>query len=89
MYRNRPAPKTATSIFNENGEGRRFAAIRDQQLDWRKQAAIYQEDWLIAVADDFAEAHVDAIFEIADSARDALTDSFIRHVGRAFYQTRL
>jgi hypothetical protein len=32
--------KTATRIFNESGEGRLFAAIRDQQFDWRKQAAI-------------------------------------------------
>ena len=35
-----------------------------------------------------AQTHVDAIFEIADSARDALTDSFITQVGRAFYEVK-
>jgi hypothetical protein len=74
-----------TRMFNESDEGRLFAAIRDKQLDFRKQAAIYQDDWLIAVADDFAEEHVAAIFKIADDARDVINDGQIRRSGRAFY----
>jgi AbiV family abortive infection protein len=78
-----------TRMFNESGEGRLLAAIRDKHLDGRKQAAIYQDDWLIAVADDFAEEHVGAIFKIAEEARDVINDSEVRRAGRAFYEVTL
>jgi AbiV family abortive infection protein len=81
--------KTVTRMFNESDEGKLFAAIRDKQFDWRKQAAIYQDDWLIAAADDFAEAHVASILEIAGESRDVINDSEIRRAGRAFYEDTL
>jgi AbiV family abortive infection protein len=81
--------KAVTREFNESAEGRLFAAIRSQQFDWQKQAAIYQEDWLVAVADDFAEEHIASIFQIADDARDVIDDGQIRRAGRAFYEDRL
>jgi AbiV family abortive infection protein len=76
-------------IFNENDVGKLFCVIQNQELDKRKQSAIYQDDWLTAVADDFAEEHVNGIFKVADEARAAINDQFIRRVGRAFYETTL
>jgi AbiV family abortive infection protein len=81
--------KSLTKMFNESIEGRLFLLIRQQELDKRKQAALYQDDWLTSVADDFAEEHVNSIFKIASDARDAIDDKFIRRVGRAFYELTL
>jgi hypothetical protein len=60
--------------------------IQDKELERRKQNALYQDDWLIAVADDFAEEHVNGIFQIVDQARDDITDSDSKRYGRAFYE---
>lgn len=73
-----------TRKFNESEEGKLFLLIRQRELDRRKQNALYQDDLLTAVADDFAEVHVNAIFKIADDARDSITDDFIRRNSRAF-----
>jgi hypothetical protein len=82
--------KGLIKMFNESVEGRLFLLIQQQELDKRKQAALYQDDWLTSVADDFAEEHVNSIFKIASDARDAIDDKFIRRVaGRAFYETTL
>jgi AbiV family abortive infection protein len=74
-----------TRKFNESDAGRLFWLIREQELDKRKQNALYQDDFLSNVADDFAEEHVDAIFQIASDATDVITDRHIRVAGRAFY----
>jgi AbiV family abortive infection protein len=79
--------KSLTQMFNESDEGRLFMLIQRQELDRRKQAALYQDDWLTSVADDFAAEHVNSIFKIASEARDAIADQFIRRVGRAFHET--
>ena len=81
--------KSLTKMFNESVEGRLFMLIQQQELDKRKQSALYQDDWLTSVADDFAEEHVNSIFKIASDARDAIDDKFIRRVGRAFYEETL
>jgi AbiV family abortive infection protein len=79
--------KSLTKMFNESVEGRLFMLIQQQELDKRKQAALYQDDWLTSAADDFAEEHVNSIFKIVSDARDAIDDKFIRRVvGRAFYE---
>jgi AbiV family abortive infection protein len=80
---------SVTRTFNESDEGRLFLVIQQQKLDRRKQAALYQVDWLTSVADDFAEEHVNSIFKIAFDARDAIDDRFIRRVGLAFYEITL
>jgi AbiV family abortive infection protein len=80
---------TVTRLFNESEQGGLFQRIRDQQLDTRKQNAIYQDDWLTAVADDFAEEHVASIFQIAHNARDVISDGHVRRAGRVFYETTL
>ena len=81
--------KSLTKMLNESVEGRLFMLIQQQELDKRKQSALYQDDWLTSVADDFAEEHVNSIFKIASDARDAIDDKFIRRVGRAFYELTL
>jgi hypothetical protein len=78
-----------TKMFNGSNEGRLFKVIRGHALEERKQAALYQDDWLTSVADDFAAEHVNSIFKIAHEARDAIADQFIRRVGRAFYEITL
>jgi AbiV family abortive infection protein len=81
--------KAVTNVFNESDLGQLFQRIRDQQLDKRKQSAIYQDDWLVEVSDDFAEEHVLSIFGIAQAARDLMNDNGIKRAGRAFYETTL
>ena len=54
-----------------------------------KQSAIYQDDWLTSISDDFAEEHVVSVFHIAEDARDVINDGHIRRAGRVFYQTTL
>jgi AbiV family abortive infection protein len=76
-----------TRIFNESDVGRLFHLIQDGRLDKRKQNALYQDDLLTAVEDDFAEVHTYAVFKIAIDALDAMADKFTRRVGRAFYET--
>ena len=80
---------TVTRIFNESDEGQLFQRIRAQQLDFRKQHALYQHDRLAAVTDDFAEEHVASVLQIANNARDLINDGHIRRAGRVFYRTTL
>jgi AbiV family abortive infection protein len=75
-----------TKKFNESPAGQFFLYTHDRELEKRKQNALYQDDWLTAVADDFAEEHVNDIFKIADDARDDLNDDLIRRYGRALYE---
>jgi AbiV family abortive infection protein len=78
-----------TKVFNESAEGQLFQVIQNGELDKRKQNALYQDDWITSVEDDFAELHVNSIIKIAGAAWDALDDSFTRRVGRAFYEITL
>ena len=73
---------TVTRIFNESDEGQLFQRIRAQQLDFRKQHALYQHDRLAAVTDDFAEEHVASVLQIANNARGVINDGHIRRAGR-------
>ena len=73
---------TVTRIFNESDEGQLFQRIRAQQLDFRKQNALYQHDRLAAVTDDFAEEHVASVLQIANNARGVINDGHIRRAGR-------
>ncbi len=76
-----------TKEFNESEEGRVFVAIRNSDLDKRKQNALYQDDDLLtAVEDDFAEKHVGSIFKIAIDAQAASTNPTAQFTGRAFYE---
>jgi AbiV family abortive infection protein len=75
-----------TKKFNESRAGQWFLYIQERELDKRKQNALYQDDWLTAVADNFAEEHVNDIFQIAGEARDVITESHFRQYGRAFYE---
>ena len=75
-----------TREFNESDEGRAFAAIRNRDLDKRKQNALYQDDDLLtAVEDDFAETHVRAVFRIADEAQQASSDEIAHRAAREIY----
>jgi AbiV family abortive infection protein len=76
-----------TNEFNESEEGRVFVAIRNSDLDKRKQSALYQDDDLLtAIEDDFAEKHVGAIFKIAIEAQEASTNRIAHVGGRAVYE---
>jgi len=76
-----------TKEFNESEEGRVFVAIRNRDLEKRKQNALYQDDDLLtAVENDFAEKHVGAIFRIAIEAQQASTNRIAHAGGRAFYE---
>jgi len=74
-----------TKEFNESEEGRVFFAIRNRDLDKRKQNALYQDDDLLTAVD-FAEKHVGAIFRIASEAQQASTNRIAHAGGRAFYE---
>ena len=80
---------TVTRIFNESDEGQLFQRIRAQQLDFRKQHALYQHDRLAAVTDDFAEEHVASVLQIANNARGVINDGTSGGLAGVFYRTTL
>ena len=80
---------TVTRIFNESDEGQLFQRIRAQQLDFRKQNALYQHDRLAAVTDDFAEEHVASVLQIANNARGVINDGTSGGLAGVFYRTTL
>ena len=80
---------TVTRIFKESDEGQLFQRIRAQQLDFRKQHALYQHDRLAAVTDDFAEEHVASVLQIANNARGVINDGTSGGLAGVFYRTTL
>jgi hypothetical protein len=78
-----------TRIFKESDEGQLFQRIRAQQLDFRKQHALYQHDRLAAVTDDFAEEHVASVLQIANNARGVINDGTSGGLAGVFYRTTL
>jgi len=74
-----------TDEFNESDEGRIFVTIRNRALDRRKQNALYQDDAILAVEDDFAERHVQAVLRIANAAQQASTDEIAHRAARTLY----
>jgi AbiV family abortive infection protein len=72
--------------FNESEEGRVFVAIRNREMDKKKQNALYQDDdVLTAVENGFAEHHVGSLFKIALEAQEASTNPMAHRGGRAMY----
>jgi AbiV family abortive infection protein len=81
---------TVTKTFNDSDEGHLFALIRDNNLERRKQGALYQDDDLLtAVEDEYAELHVGGILKIASDATQAIGNDVTRAVARAFYEISL
>ncbi|MGY3124998.1 AbiV family abortive infection protein [Bradyrhizobium sp. S3.14.4] len=79
-----------TKAFNESDEGHLLALIRDNDLERRKQGALYQDDDVVtAVEDEYAELHVWGILKIANDAQQALASHGALVVGRAFYESRI
>ena len=76
-----------TDEFNASDAGQAFAAIRNRDLDRRKQNALYQDDGLLtAVEDDFAAAHVESLFTILGAVHQASTDIVAHKAGRELYR---
>jgi hypothetical protein len=75
-----------TNDFNDSDEGQLLLLIRNGQLERRKQEALYQDDVLTAIEDEFAALHVGGILKIARDAQEVLAVRFIWGAGRAFYE---
>jgi AbiV family abortive infection protein len=79
-----------TKTFNESDEGHLFALIRDNNLERRKQGALYQDnDLLTSIEEEYAELHVGGVLKIASDAQQALANHAARAVARAFYEISL